>query len=281
MTDITVAQHRLSMTSREIADLTGKKHPHVMRDIRVMLEQLYCDSQNPNLDAVENKGFSLVEYGTNNAGVPVCEYHLDKDHTLTLLTGYDAKARHRVVKRWQELEADKTIPSAITMDSLANSLRNLANIVGVGLDHQGRIIEQVQSRVESVETQMTTAFTKIDHRFDNIESRLAKRAHFSQYARRLFNSVVHQFYAGRCPCCQTTAILGPHGEPLPDVLRYDHWNGKQHNMISNGWAVCVSCNRSLEQNRHERHLAFQLFHQNLARINVGDQLALPLKNVAA
>ena len=33
------------------------------------------------------------------------QYELDKDTCLTLLLGYDAVARMRVVKRWQELEA--------------------------------------------------------------------------------------------------------------------------------------------------------------------------------
>ena len=32
-----------TMTSREIAELTGKLHAHVLRDIRVMIEQLLAD----------------------------------------------------------------------------------------------------------------------------------------------------------------------------------------------------------------------------------------------
>ncbi|MEA3639922.1 MAG: Rha family transcriptional regulator [Lamprobacter sp.] len=37
----------LSMTSKEIAELTGKTHAHVMRDIRAMVDRLEAD---PDLD---------------------------------------------------------------------------------------------------------------------------------------------------------------------------------------------------------------------------------------
>ncbi len=88
----------LAMTSLEIAELTGKNHAHVMRDIRKMLEDL---EQNPNLDSA----YKSTTY-TSSTGQSYPLYELDKDLTLTLLTGYDASARYKVVKRWQALEAD-------------------------------------------------------------------------------------------------------------------------------------------------------------------------------
>lgn len=114
MTSIIPSVVSATMSSREIADLTGKQHAHVCRDIRAMLAQINGDKpesysfenllnnqENPLLDS----GVSVSEYGKNNAGQSVFEYRLNKDYTLTLLTGYDAKSRLRVVQRWQELEA--------------------------------------------------------------------------------------------------------------------------------------------------------------------------------
>ena len=85
-----------TMSSREIAELTGKSHNHVMRDIRAMMTEL---EGNPDLDSVCK---STTYNGSN--GQSYNQYELDKDTCLTLLLGYDAVARIKVVKRWQELE---------------------------------------------------------------------------------------------------------------------------------------------------------------------------------
>lgn len=82
----------LTMSSREIAEFTGKIHKNVKRDIRNMLIELELDGLNFGriyLDSLNRKQ---------------TEYRLNRDLTDCLLTGYSAKARLAVIKRWRELE---------------------------------------------------------------------------------------------------------------------------------------------------------------------------------
>lgn len=80
--------------------LTGKRHADVLRDIRAMIAQVHDFEDNAELRYQQIQGV-IVEADPQTKRTAAI--HLDKDHTLTLLTGYDAKARHCVVKRWQEL----------------------------------------------------------------------------------------------------------------------------------------------------------------------------------
>lgn len=83
------------MTSKEIADLTGKEHKIVMRDIRNLIDQLG-----------ENNGyiFVLVEY-TDAKGEKRPMYELDKKSCLLLASGYNVVLRSKIIDRWEELEA--------------------------------------------------------------------------------------------------------------------------------------------------------------------------------
>jgi phage antirepressor YoqD-like protein len=80
-----------TMSSREIADLTGKQHGHVKRDIEKMRDELNL----PKLDS------SKFTHNNNQYD----QYHLNEELTLTLISGYNLKLRNNVIKRWQELEA--------------------------------------------------------------------------------------------------------------------------------------------------------------------------------
>lgn len=83
------------MTSKEIADLTGKEHKIVMRDIRNLIDQLG-----------ENNGyiFVLVEY-TDAKGEKRPMYELDKKSCLLLASGYNVVLRSKIIDRWEELES--------------------------------------------------------------------------------------------------------------------------------------------------------------------------------
>lgn len=85
----------LTMSSREIAELTGKELGHVNRDIRAMLDSLQDD---PELEHVredqDGRGYTTA-------------FHLGRELTYTLLAGYSVALRRRVIARWQELEAQQ------------------------------------------------------------------------------------------------------------------------------------------------------------------------------
>ena len=82
----------LKMTSREIADVTGKRLYHVNRDILTMLNELDLDKSKFGSIYFDNKNRQQIEYA------------LDEELTLTLVTGYSIKLRNAVIKRWKQLE---------------------------------------------------------------------------------------------------------------------------------------------------------------------------------
>ena len=133
----------VSMTSREIAELTGKRHDHVLRDIKSILTQVYDLQDNPDLGYQSIQG---VTAETDSHTKRTSQYILDKDHTLTLLTGYDAKARMRVIKRWQELESQVSTYNIPT--TFAEALR-LAADQAFKLEEQAKQIADLNTIIDN------------------------------------------------------------------------------------------------------------------------------------
>ena len=123
---IPVGNVPVTMSSREVAVLTGKQHSNVMRDIRVMIDQLKADS---NLN-----WHCETETYLDEQGKPREQYRMDKDTTLTLVSGYDAVLRCRIINRWQELEAqpaqsfDIATMSAAALRELATKIEECAKL---------------------------------------------------------------------------------------------------------------------------------------------------------
>ena len=89
-----------TMSSREIAELTGKMHNNVLRDIRKMISDLDIENSS-TVNYPSNQGLT-IEYDSHTKRASV--YHLNRELTDCLLTGYSANLRMAVIKRWHELE---------------------------------------------------------------------------------------------------------------------------------------------------------------------------------
>ena len=88
----------LTMSSREIAELCEKQHPHVLRDIRNMLNSLY-----PNLDGLDSKGVFAIK---NEYGLTL-EILLPKREVMILVSGYRIDLRAKIIDRLEELESQQ------------------------------------------------------------------------------------------------------------------------------------------------------------------------------
>lgn len=81
-----------TMTSLEIAEVTGKRHFHILRDIDELLKQ-----------GVDATNFGLINYADKRKRKQRC-YQLSYKGVLLLASGYNPILREKIINRWEELE---------------------------------------------------------------------------------------------------------------------------------------------------------------------------------
>ena len=90
-----------SMSSVEIAELTGKQHSNVLRDIRGIIDDLKDSSKS-------NSQFTSSTYKDLNGIDRPC-FLLNKTAAFVLVTGYSPELRDVIIGRWQFLENELEI----------------------------------------------------------------------------------------------------------------------------------------------------------------------------
>ena len=118
-----------TMTSLEIAEVTGKNHAHIMRDIRKLLTQ-----------GVNKSNFGLVEYTDKKGEQRPC-YELTKKGCFILASGYDAVLREKIINRWVELETKERNGGFAVPQTFAEALMLAAK--------QQMLIEEQQKNIEA------------------------------------------------------------------------------------------------------------------------------------
>lgn len=95
MTTILPTGNRQTMSSREVAELCGKKHRHVCRDI---------DNLNTTYEKMGMPKVGHTSYINHQNGQEYNEFLLTKEQCVDLISGYHTETRIRINRRWQELE---------------------------------------------------------------------------------------------------------------------------------------------------------------------------------
>lgn len=137
MNEIIITQE--TMSSLQIAELTGKQHAHIMRDIRTLLDQ-----------GVGESNFGLSSYKSEqNKDLPC--YNLTKKGCLILASGYDAKLRERIIDRWEQLEIEsrqRNLPSYQLSDPIERAQKWIQEE-----QHRQQLALEVKAKEEIIEQQ--------------------------------------------------------------------------------------------------------------------------------
>ena len=130
-----------TMSSLEIAELTGKRHDNVMVDIEKMLNDL-------GKAAPDFSGTAFYE--VNNAKRSRKIYNLPKRETLILVSGYSVAMRARIIDRWQELEQKES--AQFKMPKTLSEALLLAGQQAALAEERQRLLEQQKPKSEFAET---------------------------------------------------------------------------------------------------------------------------------
>ncbi|EPF3312544.1 Rha family transcriptional regulator [Escherichia coli] len=105
----------LTMSTLQIAELTGKNHFDVMRDCRRMVDSIRKGSKLVGGDDSNFAGIGFYKESTYkdslNRNKPM--YELDEDLCNTLVMGYDAPLRFKIAKEWRLMKEGNQKPAIV------------------------------------------------------------------------------------------------------------------------------------------------------------------------
>ena len=123
------AQSEATMSSREIAELTGKRHDNICRDIEILNENYV----RLGLLKIEDTPYTHPQNGQTYR-----EYRLTKLQTFDLMTGYNTELRIKVNRRWAELEEQSQTSTPTLPTTYKEALQSLL----IEVENNERLQEQ-------------------------------------------------------------------------------------------------------------------------------------------
>ena len=163
----------ISMTSLEIAELTGKDHKNVLVDIRNMLDSL-------EIPLVE-----FSEQYEDSIGRTLPCFNLPKRETLILVSGYSTLVRAKIIDRITELETQLHQLESEKVKDLERRNLQLIHDLSDNISHIAssmNAIKAAENEVKAMKARMSdyVAERVVDLRELSMEMRVANQVGFSE-----------------------------------------------------------------------------------------------------
>lgn len=165
-----------TMSSLEIAELTGKAHKNVIVDIEKIINELGTELK-----------IQLSEYKDKTGRKLKC-YNLDRESALLLTSGYDVHLRLKIIRRLDELESGKSqlqVPALSVPQSLPEALRLAATLVEEKDKLQFERDEAIKTKGQistSREASIMGKLARTNEKVRQLEARLATVNQAPEYA---------------------------------------------------------------------------------------------------
>ncbi len=199
-----------TMSTKEIAELTGKEHKNVLADCRTMFDGL----------GMHSAEFSAQYKDSTGRTLPL--FNLPKDLTFTLVAGYSVELRHRIVTRWLELES-KAAPAPEPAFALPKSYS--AALIELAAQVEARIDRGVRAwgRIKATAAEQRELWREVGEALlVGRKLHKADRA-FSQWCKATGFGDIHRNYRAASMWLATVhVLLAPDGVSDPIELRRLH-----------------------------------------------------------
>ena len=193
----------LTMSSREIAELTGKEHKNVIRTVKDLLAAEILDAQIEPLK-FEYRG-QWFDY-----------YELKKRDSLVLVARLSPEFTAHIVDRWQELEKQVKQTNVDLHDphALRRALLNYTEQV-IYLETQNQSLERTIDTI--TQTPAGVKFQQACKILNVKQAVLANWLRQHSWDRKLNNTRASTYYSQKCGYCETkyeeVARIRPNGDP--------------------------------------------------------------------
>lgn len=226
------------VNSRDVAEMFGKEHKNVLRDIHGILEP----SSNLSPALFEEPWFQRNDYLDANC-VSRCSFDLTRQGFTLLVMGWTGERamqfKVRYIQAFDAMEATLKETLPVTGNNLIQAIREIVAPLAVRFNDQDGAIQQIGSRLDGVANDVAQLKARLLNGRRN--PTVATKAEIVQATAEL---------GGRCPCCSRAEVIID-GE-RSRFAEFDHFYANSKADADHIWLICKPCHQDLTTGRVAR-----------------------------